>query len=370
MLFLLYLDMSDTQIDNIYYSIWDRNTLEYRSRSVHGGKGINDWVNNDVMDIYGKKPSNESLKNVIGKVVLFYISNRGNNSEKCKIVGAGRIKSHDYNALNVYYDSKHNEYRITLDRVMFFKDHITSDLPCTKYNKTSFINGVSRGENVIMKMCSKKTTDNDTDYKTVCTNVLRYIKANNPAFEKLFYTDDDIEKFEVTTGYLYKELKRSFIKNNIRIGERYDNRGVDTSPDGNFTLYPWEWFRYGEQYQNCTSIINGIETTSPGVYELGYIHGDFTDREITPEDVYPFYVGHSGNVKKRLRQHQKTKNADHRDFHQKKLDEGATLVWRYLFTKSKPEADYVEQQFLHMYNYELNKASNKNESDDTSESDD
>ena len=57
--------MSDTQIDNIYYSIWDRNTLEYRSRSVHGGKGINDWVNNDVMDIYGKKPSNESLKNVI-----------------------------------------------------------------------------------------------------------------------------------------------------------------------------------------------------------------------------------------------------------------------------------------------------------------
>ena len=362
--------MSDIQIDNIYYTIWDRNTLEYRSNSVHSGKWINDCVKNDVMDIYVKKPSDKSLEYIIGKIVLFYVSNRGDNSEKCKIVGAGRIKSHDYNALNVYYEYKHNEYRITLDRVMFFKDYITSDLPCTKYNKTNFINGVSRGENVIMKLCSKKTTDNDTDYKTVCTNVVGYIKANNPAFEKLFYTDGDFEKLEVTTKKYYGDLILSFRKNNIRIGERYDHRGIDTSPDGKLTFYSWEWFRYGEQYQNCTSIVDGIETTSPGVYELGYIHGDFTDREITPEDVYPFYVGEAGNVKTRLRQHKKTNQGDHRDFHRQKLNEGATLVWRYLFTKSKPEAEYVESQFLHMYNYELNKAGNKNESADTSESDD
>jgi len=346
----------DIPMVNVYVTIWSRQTLLERARNLHHGvTDMCDWVSDSGhFPIYGKEPSNpDSI--VIGGVVLFYISGEKQN----RIAGAGKIRCHYQMAKvqNIYEKEQHNQYCVVLERVVFFDKKVdeggndiypyTSKNPVMNYNTKRFINGVSRGENVVQRICTQPSGE---DYHTLCSNVLRDMRERYPSFSDLFLDSVDIAERGNSIKTEYKE--KTNIWKSDRLGytkhPRWDERNITITTDGK------EFIAWGKLMDNTTDIMDMSKIGVSGVYEIGFVTGGGVGNVISNEDVNVVYVGKAKDIYKRIKQHA---TLDKKEFCQ--IDTcGHTLVWRYVRLDNEYEADYVEQQFLFLYNYLANKKDN------------
>lgn len=347
----------DIPMDNVYVTIWSRQTLLERARNLHCGvTDMCDWVSDSGhFPIYGKEPSKpDSI--IIGGVVLFYISGETPN----RIAGAGKIKCHYQMATvqKIYEKEEHNQYCVVLERVVFFDKQTdesgndiypyTSKNPVMNYNTKNFINGVSRGENVIQRICAKPPGD---DYRTLCDNVLRDMCEKYPSFSDLFLDSGYIIHRDNSIKTEYKERTNAWKSARLEYTKhpRWDERNITLTPDGK------EFLAWGKLMNNTSDIMDTSKIGVSGVYEIGFVTGGGVGNVISNEDVNVVYVGKSKDIYKRIKQHSNlNKNVVLNDIKRN----GHTLVWRYVKLDNEYEADYVEQQLLFLYNYLVNKKDN------------
>lgn len=341
-----------------FVTIWTYETLSQRARNVQQDKPINEWITpSGHFTIYGKKPSDPERDIPIGGVVLFYVSDTIK-----KIVGAGRIRSHNENSSVVYTKQEHNEYCVNLERVMFFDEPFTSQMSCMKLGNSYITACMAKGKNVVTRLC---TQAEGTEFHSLCLNVLTEME-NVPKFRELsFATNDYIQEGErikaIYQGRL-AEFKRAFKK--FEGGNRFDVRTMISSPCREFTFSNWEKFRDSNgavKQKKFDTNYKKFEGPVTGVYELGYVPRNVIQDSIRNEDVVVFYVGYSENLYSRLSHHVFPKEGNKSEFYEELLSSGNDLVWRKIeHLENKHQAKFVESQFLHMYFYEMNKAENKN----------
>ncbi|AGE53353.1 hypothetical protein PBCVFr5L_872L [Paramecium bursaria Chlorella virus Fr5L] len=331
-------------VDNVYVTIWSKETLLERSRNLHNSEDVDimSWVSDDRhFPIFGKKINTPIQDN---GVVLFYISEKNNN----RVVGAGRVKMHYSNArsMKVYEKPEHNEYCVVLEQVMFFRKEYTSNDSIMKSGTQYFTTGISKGSRVVQRLC---TQDPGTEFYALCQRVLNDM-ATDVDFASLFRNREEVHREKEALKVYFKKMTSEFkmLYHEVPRVSRSSVHDITTTVDGKVFS---EW-RYLQNF--CLGIDDTTQFFVPGVYEIGYIGRD--DAEVIENsDVHVVYVGESGNIFARITQHSRLNAVRFNDI----VRNGNALVWRYVHLENKYEAQFVESQFLAMYNYHLNIASNQ-----------